>query len=215
MFKLTQSPNRMTIVMIAAIGGVLLSIALLPPPIEACNALLLNTSGQPGAVVAYGRDMQLDSDMETKAIWVPARTVVPFAPICETCTFTNFSVRYGFVGMLAYPEFTSGVCESFGLSNCIFTLNEGMNTAGLGVSVLWDTTVKTYANYTLPQDVKPRKGVAASDLIAFLLGSCATIKDVKAILTTVNVTNLVLPEPLNSLVIQVRVLLPPSPLSPH
>ena len=122
---------------------------------------------------------QLESDMETVAVWVPARTTVPFVPVCEeNCTFTPFKVKYGFFGMLAYPTFVAGICQSIGFgSNCIFTLNDGMNTEGLGVSVLWDTTVTTYLNYSYNRDYVPRKGVAASDLITLLLGSCATVED--------------------------------------
>lgn len=180
--------------MLITMISLLAIFASLLPPTEACNALLLNTSGQPGSVVAYGRDIQLDTDMASVAVWVPARTLVPFIPICETCSWSNFTVKYGFVGMLAFPDFISGICQSIGYgNNCVSTLTEGMNTAGLGVSVLWDATVTTYLNYSYTQDFKPRRGVAASDLITLLLGSCATVKDVKVISAEITVPQSISP----------------------
>ena len=52
------------------------------------------------------------------------------------------------------------LCRTIGFKRCAFGLTDGLNEAGLGVTLNWDTTVTTYLNYLGTKDESPRRVVA-------------------------------------------------------
>ncbi|GAX83227.1 hypothetical protein CEUSTIGMA_g10653.t1 [Chlamydomonas eustigma] len=127
----------------------------------ACSSVLLNTSTIPTAHTVYARTMDDDSDLKTAAVWLPRKTSVLLAPVCQpNCTFTEFKLKYGFAGMLAVPSLNDELCTLAGGSACAFTMTEGLNEAGLGFTVNWDTTANVLLNYSDTEDTLPRSAIA-------------------------------------------------------
>jgi len=84
-------------------------------------------------------------------------------------------------------------------------MTEGLNEAGLGFTVNWDTTANTLLNYSGTEDTIPRSAIAFTDLCTYVLGSFATVEEVKQAFNVeeggIEVVNFELPGPLQATVL--------------
>jgi choloylglycine hydrolase len=138
---------------------------------QACTSFLLSTSD--GGVV-YGRTMEFGFHLDSDAIVVP-----------RLFTFTGtgpggkpgltWKAKYGAVGLNAYGG---------------PVLTDGMNEKGLAGGILY---FPDYAVYADPAKTDAATALAPWEFLTWVLTSFATVAEVKAAATTVNIINIAEP----------------------
>lgn len=132
--------------------------------IEACTAFQLKS--QDGAIV-YGRSLEFGFPLNSDLLIVPRGTSFTGTGFGSKPGLT-WSAKYGYVGMN----------QSFYSKN----VSDGMNEKGLVVGCLY---LPGYAQYQSPDHAKMDKTLGAWELTSYLLGTCATLDDVKTALDNV------------------------------
>ncbi len=129
--------------------------------------------------IAVGRTMEFPTDMATKLTVLPVGfTATSVAPgessddagqvvPADGLTWTS---RYGVVGM-----------DVFGRPQ---SLTDGTNTEGLYAALLY---MPGFCDYTPAEGREPSTLLSIIDLVAFVLGTCATVAEVEAALSDVTV----------------------------
>jgi choloylglycine hydrolase len=127
---------------------------------EACTAFQLKS--QDGAVV-YCRSMEFAFPLDSDFLIVPKGT--SFTGTAPQGTGLKWSVKYGYAGMNQRIDRT--------------LVSDGMNEKGLVVGCLY---LPGYAEYEAPDAAKKEKTLGPWELTSYILGTCATLNDVKAAL---------------------------------
>jgi len=143
---------------------VLLAIALSLPAF-ACSDFLLNNSG---SQVVSARTMDFGIPLQAQVVVMP-RGVKDVSALSETDTYLKWTSKYGFVGtnVAHLPSFT-----------------DGLNEKGLSIGTLWLTATK----YPDISKVDRSKVIQIADVARWILGSFATVDEVKRGLKGVTVT---------------------------
>ena len=138
--------------------------------VDACSSFVLNTTCPAGPALSTvsARTMDFDMDLNTDVIWIPRGTAVPLLSVCYPgCAFTHLTLKYGFAGFNcmfkigahnSVANYTRMLMEATGLNASTYTLAEGMNEAGLSVSILFDESLpggSPIPNYALTHDTRP------------------------------------------------------------
>lgn len=140
--------------------------------INACTAFQLKS--QDGASV-YCRSMEFGVDLKSKILIAPKGSEYKgTAP--DNQTGLQWKSKYGFVGINQWisPKFVS----------------DGMNEKGLVVGVLY---LPGFAEYEKPDAKQTDKTLGAWELASYLLGTCASLEDVKTSLQNILVAQQPLP----------------------
>lgn len=137
---------------------------LVSEQVEACTAFQLKS--QDGALI-YCRSMEYEFPMDSNILIVPRDE--PFKGTAPgKKTGLQWKSKYGFVGLNQIMDRT--------------TVSDGMNEKGLVVGCLY---LPGFAKYEVFLDAQSNKVLAPWELTTFLLGSCASVEEVQAILPTV------------------------------
>ena len=138
---------------------------------EGCTAFQLKS--QDGAWL-YCRTMEFGYKLNSDMLVVPQGTEYTGSALDQPGL--KWKTKYGFVGMNQTLEPTL-VCD-------------GMNEKGLVVGVLY---LPAFAQFEKPDSQKNDRTLGSWELAAFLLGTCSNLRDVKAVLPTVVVSQQPLP----------------------
>lgn len=139
---------------------------------EACTAFQLKS--QDGTFV-YGRSMEFGILLDSQLLIVPRQMAYKgTAPGGEGM---HWETKYGYVGM------------NQSLAKDI--VSDGMNEKGLVASILY---LPGYAEYEAAESAKTNRTLGAWELATFLLGTCATVEEVKTILPTILVAQQPIPK---------------------
>ena len=142
----------------------ILLVATLVHPAFACSDFLLNNSG---SQVVSARTMDFEMPLQADVVVVP-RGEKCVSALSPTDTYMTWTSKYGFVGanISHLPAYT-----------------DGLNEKGLAVGTLWLAATK-YPDFSkLPR----AKVIQIGDVAHWLLGSFATVAEVKKALKTVTV----------------------------
>ena len=145
-----------------AVGWCLASLAF--SQAEACTAFQLQS--QDGALV-YCRSMEYEFPLDSNILIVPRNQTFKGTAPGEKAGL-QWKSTYGFIGMNQIIDRT--------------TVSDGMNEKGLVVGCLY---LPGFTKYETPLEAQFNKVLGPWELTTFLLSSCGTIEDVKAILPTV------------------------------
>ncbi|MFA5112899.1 MAG: linear amide C-N hydrolase [Candidatus Margulisiibacteriota bacterium] len=139
--------------------------AVLALPALACSDFLLNNSG---SQVVSARTMDFGLELQAQVVVVP-RGEKCVSALSETDTYMKWTSKYGFVGtnVAHLPAFT-----------------DGLNEKGLSIGTLWLTATK----YPDVSKVDRSKVIQIGDVAHWILGSFATVDEVKLALTKTVVT---------------------------
>src|SRR3989338_94198 len=144
---------------------VLFAAALLLQPALACSDFLLNNSGS-SAVSA--RSMDFAIPLQAEVLVIPRGEKFQSA-LSPAQTYMKWTSRYGFVGTNAGHQ---------------YGFTDGLNEKGLSIGTLWLAATKYPDAAKLP----PEKTIQITDVAHWILGSFATVDEVKAGLKKVIVT---------------------------
>lgn len=141
---------------------------------EACTAFQLKS--QDGAVI-YCRSLEFGFPLDSDLLIVPRNTMYTGTAPQEKPGL-SWTTKYGYVGMNQSIDRT--------------LVSDGMNEEGLVVGLLY---LPGYAHYEKPDPAREKQTLGPWELGSFLLGTCASIQDVKTALSAV----LVAQEPVTNL----------------
>ncbi len=132
--------------------------------VEGCTAFQLKAKD--GAIV-YCRSMEFGYKLNSEIIVVPQEIeYAGTAPQGEQGL--KWKTKYGFVGLNQSTEKTY--------------VSDGMNEKGLVIGVLY---LPNFAKYETPDQQRKDRTLGCWELPAFLLSTCMTVQEVKAVLPTV------------------------------
>lgn len=142
-------------------------------PVSACTGIRMTATD--GSVV-YGRTLEFGIPMPTDVITVPKGTSYTGTTALNKQNGKTWKTQYAFVGAapFQYPHILDGV-----------------NTEGLAIGVF---LFPGYAKYQTLTKANQQQALAPWELGTFILSQCATIDEVKKIMTTVTVVPVVVPE---------------------
>jgi len=143
----------------------MLTLGALPQISWSCSDFLLNNSG---SQVVSARTMDFGLPLQAQVVVVP-RGEKCVSALSPTDTYMQWTSKYGFVGtnVAHLPAYT-----------------DGLNEKGLSVGTLWLTATK----YPDVSKVSRDKVIQIGDVAHWILGSFATVDEVKQALTKVVVT---------------------------
>ena len=152
----------------------LLAAALLAPalPAPACTSLLLKTSD--GGYV-YGRTMEFGFELQSAAVVLPRQ-------LAFTATGPD-----GKPGLAWKGQYAVAGMNAFGLPIVV----DGVNEKGLAGGTLY---FPEYAVYTSAASATPAKSVAPWEFLTWALTNFATVAEVKAALSDVEIVSVILPQ---------------------
>ncbi|EQC37791.1 hypothetical protein SDRG_04815 [Saprolegnia diclina VS20] len=142
-------------------------LLMLSAAVHGCSEFLLNSTNE--TISARTMDFTLDLNAHLEIVPRGTRLREPPARDCANCSSYAWDSIYGFVSVNAYGANVA---------------TDGLNEAGLSAAWLWlDATSYRTADPTNPRPV-------VTSVVSHLLGTCASVDDVRAKLATVQMAEI-------------------------